>query len=82
MHAQKPTGFAIWTLTGLTWDEIDGYAAEVDRQHGDVSYRGHYLCTVFNDADGGDTIGGTGRHMSDQTVQRRINQIDRRAAGE
>ena len=76
MDAQHPNGFSFGKLTDLDWDDIEGYAAEADRDNGDVHYRGQFLCTAYNDADGGDIEDIDGNHMSDEQVQARINEID------
>lgn len=76
MRAAHSNGFSLGKLTGLTWEEIEGHAAETVQADGDVSYRGKYLCTVFNDSDGGDVLDGDGNPMSDDAVQSAIIAID------
>jgi hypothetical protein len=76
MKALVTNGFSIGKLTGLTWDEIDGYAAEATYETGDVCYRDHYVCTAFNDDDGGDTLDENDNPISDEQIQARITKID------
>lgn len=70
-------GFAIGKLTGLTWREVDNYAAELSRSDGDVYYRELFVCTVYNDENGGDTVDADGIHMTDERVQACIDEIDK-----
>ena len=82
MTSAQPNGFSVGKCCGYTWDECESACCEWTRENGDVRYRGEYLCTMYNDADGGDIVGATGRHLSDATVQRKIAKIDRAKAVE
>lgn len=76
MTAKRENGFSIGKLTGLDWQEICGHAAEVAREDGDVYYRGRFVCTVFNDDGGGDTLNEAGEPITDAQVQAAIDEID------
>ena len=76
MNAKIQNGFQIGALSGLTWNEIEGHAGQVGRQNGDVWYCGKYLCTAFNDEDGGDIVNADGRPMTDNDIQVAIEAID------
>ena len=69
-------------LTGLGWMSVEGYAAELTRDNGDVYYRDRYVCTVWNDEDGGDMVGLNGNRMTDAGVRRKCRRIDRELEGE
>jgi hypothetical protein len=79
MNAHHENGFGIGKLDGLTWSTIEGYAAEASREDGAVTYRGQYICTVFNDEWGGDIIDADGKSMTESQVQAAIDEIDARA---
>jgi len=81
MSVEKKHGFSVGCLAGLSWGSVGGYAAELSRETGDVYYRGEYVCTVYNDEDGGDQIGATGQRISDAGVQRKCRRIDRELDG-
>jgi len=66
-------------LTGLSWGSVGGYAAELSRENGDMYYRGRYVCTVWNDEDGGDQTNARGHRITDAGVQRKCRRIDRAA---
>jgi len=79
MNVARKHGFSTGAdgcLTGLSWGSVGSYAAELSRENGDVYYRGQYVCTSFNDADGGDQIGANGRRITDAGVQRKCRRID------
>lgn len=76
MESKITNGFSVAKLSGLTWNEIEGYAAELSRNDGNVTYRAKYLCTVYNDADGGDILDADGETMTDTQVQSAIDDID------
>lgn len=77
-----PDGFQIGRVKGLTWNSVCGYAAEVTKRNGDVYYRGEFVCTVWNDEDGGDQVNANGRRMSDDAVLRAVRAIDKKLAKE
>ena len=76
MNAARPDEFGMGKLDDLTWAAIEGYAGEVSRDDGEVTYRGEFLCVAYNDADGGDIEDDDGTPMTDEQVQARIREID------
>ena len=68
--------FAIGQLVDLSYSEVEGHAAELTHDQGDVFYRGCFVATMFNDEGGGDVLDQEGQPMSDEQVQARIDVID------
>jgi len=77
MKAKIESGFAIGKLSGLTWNDIEGYAAEVSGEDNNaVYYRGKFICHAFNNEFGGEITDIDDKHMTETQVQDAINKID------
>jgi len=77
MNIADRNGFGLGKLEGLTWSSVCNYYAETERDDGDTTYRGQYICTGWNDEDGGDLIDANGRSIDDDDVEALCQAIDR-----
>jgi len=72
----EPESYRIGESDDCDWSEIEGRAAECGREDGDVTYRGVYICTAWNDEDGGDIVDADGNPMTEKDIANVCRKID------